>query len=227
MDINICCLNAARREMGVPNAVKPLGVPDSYGWGVRPMTVMGARPYGSALPTWWPGPIIGEWRAATVWFVVYEAEGGAGTPCDVELSDMQLWIKRRSTGAWSLLQSGAPVWCGYYPVAGGPASKLPAPSVGTQTTKCRPTAQMFAHGGLGRVAIPWDAQGADLVELFGTVSHRAHGAGRYVVQCGIDYKPTTTAKKGEIGDAPWYPAAALGPFGLSHRYMTHAHVHAK
>ncbi|MCB1986461.1 MAG: hypothetical protein H6936_00805 [Burkholderiales bacterium] len=71
---------------------------------------MGAVPRGDNTPSWWQpkNPIFKSsdyWNAIIPWFVIYPGERHSATNVRVIISDMKLYILKKSTDRWSRINS--------------------------------------------------------------------------------------------------------------------------
>ncbi len=227
--LNRCCLAQARADMRRPHAVRAHHAP-AFGWGVAPQVVMGGRPHDDGLPAWWKGPrdFGGWWWAVCAWFAVFEAEGGNPAPTGVvEVSDVELWLRRRN-GAWTLLQAGPPDWATAYAPTGGPwHTVISAPR--TPAAQCQPRDGYMIHGAKSRVMLPAIDGEPDASGVFATITHRLVGdpAARYVVQAGVDWWPSMSTRIADFAPFDYHPGACTGPFVPAVTGYAHSHVTAQ
>jgi hypothetical protein len=78
-------------DMRLPHESRPHGVPDSYGWSLRPRIGKGNNP--------------GTFEAFIAWGQLYEAaEGNPATNTRVHIRDMRAYILSKADGTWQLIQ---------------------------------------------------------------------------------------------------------------------------
>lgn len=197
-----------------------------YGWGVKPLVVMGTEPYASALPPNWPGLRAADWKGMGSWFVIYEGtKGNTATNTAVEVGGIELWYLSKTTKTWRLVQSAPrPKW----DMAVGPdIVSLNAPPIarvaGSESVTYVPTAASVAHGGLPLTETPWDSatNKSDIEAIYLAVRHRLalrnptgvddRASANYVLNAGVDYMPSMFTRVRDL-NATYAPGAGQGQY---------------
>lgn len=216
-------LMAAKTSMSLPNEVIPFGVLDSHDWKHRPTVTLGTLPLGTNLPSWWPGIRLAEWRGFTPWFVVFETGQGNRAPNTlVEVSGIEAWALRESTGRWELLASGnTPLWYELYVSESVTqrSNARPAGRVRNGVAELDAGGGYAVHGGLQIVPTPWHSKGPDILAIYVSLKHRLvlrdetgpddRELASLGVQAGADYWPCETKCDTDI-QSPYYPASGTG-----------------
>ncbi|MFT7723282.1 MAG: hypothetical protein QM788_10690 [Roseateles sp.] len=204
-------------DMQHPHDFPLHGIEAKGGWHVGPFVVMGAEPYGRALPKWWrEGTRFDEWHSVAGWFTVYlDARGSPATNTGVEINGLELWVLRRSTRRWGSLRAQRyPAWQGAYrPNAVDSLRK----SGGRKRADddgfiAIPTAGSMVHGGAKQVELPWTPDGADMLALLVSIRHRL---------VAIDPQlpdDRSMARMGVIAGADYYPWVGAGLADLQAKY---------
>lgn len=200
-----------------PHDFQLYGIKSTGGWHDGPFVVMGAEPYGRALPKWWrEGIRFDEWRSVAGWFTVYlDARGSPASNAGVEINGMETWVLRRSTRRWELLRAQRrPMWQGaYHPNATDSLRKsggrmLVGDDDGFVAV---PTTAYMVHGGAHQTALPWTTE-ADMLALLVSIRHRL---------VTVDPKlpdDRTQARVGVIAGADYYPWLGAGMADLKAKY---------
>lgn len=205
--------------------VRPACNPCS-GWGTKPLIVMGAEPYGSAIPSNWPGNRFEQWKAILPWFVIYEGVGGnPASNSAVEINGIEMWGFSVKDKVWRKLNSAPlPTWNGSYHLdAAAKSSNRGFSSVSKATASFAPTSALIVHGGLDQVATPWDTSTGkdDVGALYVSVRHRLilkseklsddREEANLAINVGADYYPWLGSQLADL-NATYVPAAGLGLF---------------
>lgn len=205
--------------------VKPACSPCT-GWGKKPLVVMGAEPYGTAIPSNWTGTRFDQWKAILPWFVIYEGVGGnPATNTAVEINGIEIWAYSLKDKIWKKLNSGAlPTWSGSYKLDAAAKSTVQGFSAVSKTVASyAPTASVIVHGGLGQVATPWNTttDKDDVGALYVSVRHRLvlknsslpddRGIANLTLNAGADYYPWLGAQLADL-KATYVPGSGLGQF---------------
>ncbi|MGN6830640.1 hypothetical protein [Paucibacter sp. M5-1] len=204
-------------DMQRPHDFPLHGVQAKSGWHVGPFVVMGAEPYGRALPKWWrQGLRFDEWRSVAGWFTVYlDARGSPATNTGVEIDGLEVWVLQRSTRRWVALRAQRqPAWQGaYHPNATDSLRKsggrMPKDDSGFVAI---PTTDSMVHGGAKQVELPWSNDGADMLALLVSIRHRL---------VTIDTQlpdDRSRARMGVIAGADYYPWVGAGLADLQAKY---------
>ncbi|SER64751.1 hypothetical protein SAMN05421690_10484 [Nitrosomonas sp. Nm51] len=98
------------------NEVELLDAPD-HGWSKKGNIVMGAAARGDATPIWWQPydkyyKSAAYWQAITPWFVIYPGTEHEATNARVKISDIKLFVLKRSTNSWEQINEDStdPKW---------------------------------------------------------------------------------------------------------------------
>jgi hypothetical protein len=183
---------------------RPHGVPPSYGWALKPVVIMGNNSNG--------------WKAITAWGAVYEeAQGNHAANTRVNIRQMRLYLLRKTSGRWFLLQdTNAPEGAAYHEDFSGDVNR-PA------DIRKEPDGTISVTAGSGynfhffprdRASIPPQDIGGIVVTLqarliIGDVNKPDdRNVARYLCDAGADYYPALTG--GWPGGESFNPGVAIG-----------------
>lgn len=205
--------------------VKPACSPCS-GWGNKPLIVMGAEPYGTSIPSNWPGTRFDQWKAILPWFVIYEGVGGNhASNSAVEINGIEIWAFSIKDRAWRKINSAPlPTWSGSYHVDAAAKSAVQGfASMSAATASFAPTSSLIVHGGLGQVPTPWNASTGkdDVGALYVSTRHRLvvknaklpddRDKANLTINVGADYYPWLGSQLADL-NATYVPGSGLGLF---------------
>ena len=228
-------LAAAISDMTKTHEVVPLGVGTAIGWKYRPVLVANTEPYGSAIPSWWPGIRFAEWRALVPWFVIYEGEpANPAKNVQVEVAGIEAWVYLSSTRKWSQLGAAQkPAWDLLHAPNAIDIASFQANAVATNDSVRYTTgANFMIHGGLQQSPTPWTSSNADIRAVYVSVRHRLvvkdatkaddRERANIGLEVGMDYYPWMGSKPADVG-ASYLPGAGAGRFlkvGVNWRYSS-------
>ncbi|MCB1947490.1 hypothetical protein [Nitrosomonas sp.] len=212
------------------NEVKLLQAPNSAGWAKQARIDFGAAPRGDNSPQWWQpeNPVYKSsdyWNAIIPWFVVYPGESHAATNVRVIVSDINLYILKKSTNQWVRVNSATN--------PNGQKHQLHiSPSTASDSVDVRvePSGEMSyklnsamnpIHGWISpKLAI----DGADIKAVYATMKTRlildnpngtddtAHA--QLAASVGVDYYPAIDSVLSDFHPETYVPAAGFSKFSL-------------
>jgi hypothetical protein len=201
------------------------GVPTNYGWARGPgHVVMGNDPRGTNTPSWWNVSNLSYksgnyWNAVLPWFVVFDGVGNGASNTRVQLRNLKLYIKSKSTGRWNLITGSTGVGGELYPKS-LQGSNTSTPNVRTEsdgsTSILPPSGNLVFHGWGGGIT---QITGSDVGALFITVQARLvkdrdsgpddRSSAKYLVHVGGDYYPDKSTRTGDLGPAYYLPGIGV------------------
>lgn len=212
-------------DMKLMNDTELVGVPSNYGWAKGPgYVMMGNIPRGTNTPSWWQVNNSyyksgAWWNAILPWFVIFDGAGNAARNTRVQVRDMKLYMKSKSTGTWNLLSHSVGVGGEYFPKT-LQGSNVSTPDTRTEsdgsTSILPPLGNLVFHGwGNGFSEI----DGSDVAAVFMTLQARLvvddangsddRGAARYLVHVGGDYYPDTSTRVSDLAPAYYFPGIGV------------------
>jgi hypothetical protein len=225
--------DAIHDDMALSNEAPLFNAPIGVGWAEKGFISMGNAPRGDATPSWWmpSNPELksaAPWNAIAPWFVLYpgvDHDAASATNCRVKISNIQLFILKKSTNRWELVNTDStnPTWAGNYDfkliTSLGKASIKIDPSDGTLSYALNADTNPI-HGGLRLYPI----DGSDVAAVFGHVTSQLiledpsgpdnRAKAQLLISLGADYYPTTTSKVIDFDPAGYAPGVAATRFGL-------------
>ena len=214
-------LDTIVNDMKLMNDVALAGVPTNYGFARGPgYVIMGNDPRGTNTPSWWQVnnqsyKSSTYWNGVMPWLVVFDGVGNLASNTRVQLRNLKLYIKSKSTGKWNLINGSTGVSGENYPKSLQGAD-VQRPDVRTEsdgsTSVLPPGGNLLFHGwGGGIQAI----NGSDVGALFVTlqarlVKNNASGTddraqAKYLIHVGGDYYPTVTTRVTDLAPAYYFP----------------------
>jgi hypothetical protein len=211
-------------DMTLMNDAELAGIPSHYGWSKGPGFVfMGNVPRGTNTPSWWkvddPRFKSGDWwKAALAWLVVFDGAGNRALNTRVEVRDLEIYMKSKSSGSWRLLDHSPGVDGHNYPKSLQGEAVLP-PDTRTGPgggTAIRPPGGSLVYHGWGRMA---DVDGPDVAAIFVTLQARLvtddpagpddRALARYLIHVGGDYYPDRSTRVSDLGPAYYFPGIGV------------------
>ena len=212
-------------DMRLMNDVQLAGVPSSNGWARGPgHVIMGNDPRGTNTPSWW---VVNNayyksgayWNAILPWFVIFDGVGNDASNTRVQVRNMKLYMKSKSSGTWKLLEATTGVGGELYPKT-LTGTNTSAPNTRTEsdgsTSILPPGGNLVFHG--------WSAgfstiDGSDVAAVFLTVQARLvkdneageddRGRAKYLIHVGGDYYPNTSTRASDLAPAYYFPGIGL------------------
>lgn len=212
-------------DMRLMNDLELAGVPGDYGWAKGPgHVIMGNDPRGTNTPSWWTvdnGRFKGDayWNAILPWFVVFDGVGNGASNTRVQLRNMKLYMKRKSSGAWHLLEASAGVRGNLYSKSLQDMD-VASPDIRSEadgsTSILPPGGNLVFHGWSSGFS---EIEGSDVGAIFLTLQARLvkddetgtddRAAARYLVHVGGDYYPDTSTRASDLAPAYYLPGIGL------------------
>jgi hypothetical protein len=212
-------------DMKLMNDSVLAGVPSSYGWSRGPGHVMmGNEPRGTNTPSWWQVDNSyfksgAWWNAVLPWFVIFDGEGNLASNTRVEVRNMKLYMKSKSSGQWKLLNSSTGVGGENFPKS-LQGSNVSTPDTRTEaegsTSILPPGGDLVFHGWGGGFA---DIDGSDVDAIFLTLQGRLiknnpdgaddRAASKYLIHVGGDYYPDRSTRVSDLAPAYYFPGIGV------------------
>lgn len=212
-------------DMRLMNDVELAGVPSKNGWARGPgHVVMGNDPRGTNTPSWWRVnnqyyKSGAYWNAILPWFVVFDGVGNDASNTRVQVRNMKLYIKSKSSGNWKLLESSVGVSGEHYPKTLTGTNTSP-PNTRTEsdgsTSILPPSGNLVFHGwskGFSQI------DGSDVGAVFLTLQARLvkdkeagpddRNRAKYLIHVGGDYYPSTSTRASDLAPAYYFPGIGL------------------
>jgi hypothetical protein len=214
-------LDTIVNDMKLMNDVALAGVPTNYGFARGPgHVIMGNDPRGTNTPSWWTVynqsyKSSAYWNGVMPWLVVFDGVGNEASNTRVQVRNLKLYIKSKSTGRWNLINGSTGVSGENYPKSLQGAD-VQRPDLRTEsdgsTSVLPPGGNLLFHGwGGGIQAI----NGSDVGALFVTLQARliknnASGTddrakAKYLIHVGGDYYPTVSTRVTDLAPAYYFP----------------------
>lgn len=192
-------------DMSRTNDATLKGVNPNYGWARGPgYNYMGNDPRWVNTPNWWKSSnpnyyTSGYWPFILPWLVMFEGDGNGSSNSRIQVRNLKLYIKSKSTGAWNLVSSAndfggyaCPQSSSYY-ACNGPQDMRAEADGGMSV---RAIAGYNFHGWFGgRKAI----SGGDIAAVHVTMQARVivnnaaqaddRSKAQYLMHVGADYYP--------------------------------------
>lgn len=190
-------ISLAKLHMTLPSEAVPRGA-DMYGWSQTSAVVFGANPVDANTPTWWTGNRYPVWPNLTAWFTIYRVAGTRPIwNSRVEIKNLQVWIKSKSTGNWTLFDEVMKPLGAEYPESFVGASK--ARNVRDELSggiSVRPSVDFNSHGWGNTKEINVSDLGSILIQMDSRVILDDPNNGdtrlnrdNYVINVGADWRP--------------------------------------
>ena len=213
-------VNEIVNDMALLNDLPLNGAPSGPGWARGPgVVVMGNNPRGTATPGYWQpsnGNYKGSnlWNGILPWMVLFDGQGNGASNTRVQMRNVKIYYRSRSTGSWQIIGSSAGVGGSLYSKdlmnAYGDAD-VRAESDGVSVMPGNSNG--FFHGwwNAGQKSIAAFAGDIDAIFvtmqarlIIGPAGYDDRSSARYLLQVGADYYP-------EVG----MPVTSSGPLGIS------------
>lgn len=221
-------IDDAKGDM-LQNEVKLLLAPETAGWSKEAVIDMGAAPRGDNTPSWWqPDNQIFKssdyWNAITPWFVIYPGESHTATNVRVTISELKLYILKKSNNQWVKINSQTtPTWqthLAHISVStANEAVNVRTESTGIVSYKLN-TAMNPIHGGISKYMI----DGSDVKAVYVTMKTRLildnpNGVddrvnAQLAANVGADYYPDVNTEISEFYPKSYVPAVGFSRYGL-------------
>ncbi len=217
-------LDTIVNDMRLKNDLALAGIPTNYGWATGPgYVVMGQDPRGTNTPSWWQVNNSyyksgAYWNAILPWFVVFDGVGNGASNTRVQLRNLKLYIKSKSSGAWKLTSSHTGVGGELYPKS-LQGSNVSSPNLRTEsdgsTAVLPPSGNLVFHGWGGFSNIT----GSDVGGVFITMQARLvqdnpsgaddRSKAKYLVHVGGDYYPDQSTRVSDMAPAYYFPGIGM------------------
>ncbi|MDO4905711.1 MAG: hypothetical protein Q4A16_09220 [Lautropia sp.] len=210
-------------DMRLANDSKLAGVNQSYGWAKGPgHVVMGNNPRGSNTPSYWSPyntayKSDAYWKAVIPWVVVFDGEGNQATNTRVQMRNLKLYIKRKSTNKWDKLVDERVSGANYPKSLQG--DNVTTPDLRYETDGTRsvlPSGGNNLFHGWGNIA---NLDGWDVQAVFVTMQARLvvndtskpddRSKARYLIHIGGDYYPETWTRVSHLAPSYYFPGIGL------------------
>ncbi len=217
-------LDTIVNDMKLMNDLALAGVNGSYGWATGPgHVIMGNDPRGTHTPSWFNVSntyykSAAYWNAIIPWVVVFDGVGNAASNTRVQMRNMKLYMKRKSTGSWALVSSTQGVDGSLYPKSLS-GSDVSNPNSRTETdgsTSVLPPGGNLVYHGWGNLT---NLSGSDVAAIFVTLQARLvlnntsgnddRSAAKYLIHVGGDYYPETSTRVSDMAPAYYFPGIGV------------------
>jgi hypothetical protein len=199
--IEVMDILLAQSYMKLPNEGIPHGC-DNLDWAYAPRIVMGDNPTQANLPSYYTGAVYPTYPRITTWFLVCREAGSMPTVNSrVNIQSIQLYVKSKVTGLWTLLDDSlVPGGADYQEqvppsiMVGTGESQAWKPRIEADgTISLRPPEQFFSQGW----GVMQTLDVADIGGVYIQVSHRVitddqtkpdtRATDKWIVNIGADY----------------------------------------
>jgi hypothetical protein len=211
-------------DMKLMNDLALAGVNRSSGWATGPgHVIMGNDPRGSHTPSWFQVDnsyfkSAAYWNAIIPWVVVFDGVGNDARNTRVQLRNMKLYMKSKSTGAWKLISSTPRVGGSNYPKS-LQGSNVTDPDLRNESdgsvSVLPPGGDLVFHGWGSLTGL----SGSDVGAIFLTIQARLvvndsngtddRARAKYLVHVGGDYYPETSTRVTEMGPGYFFPGIGV------------------
>jgi hypothetical protein len=160
-----------------------------------------------------------HWNAILPWFVVFDGVGHDASNTRVQVRNLKLYMKSKSSGTWNLLEASTGVGGELYPksLQGMDTSQ---PDTRTEedgsTSIMPPGGNMVFHGWSGGFSA---IDGSDVAGVFLTLQARLvkddeagvddRAAAKYLLHVGGDYYPDTSTRASDLAPAYYFPGIGV------------------
>jgi hypothetical protein len=210
--------------MKLMNDVELAGVSSNNGWAHGPGHVMlGNEPRGTNTPSWWNVynsyyKSDAYWNALIPWIVIFDGVGNAASNTRVQVRNMKIYMKSKSSGSWVLLQTSVGVKGELYPKS-LQGSDVSTPNSRTEpdgSTSILPPGGNLAFHGWGGFS---EIDGSDIEAIFMTLQARLvkddeagaddRASAKYLIHVGGDYYPDTSTRVTDLAPAYYFPGIGV------------------
>ena len=210
-------------DMRLYNEGELAGVDKGNGWASGPgYVIMGNIPRGTNTPSYWKPANThfkssATWNAVIPWLVVFDGVGNGATNTRVQMRNIKLYMKRKSTNRWEVITNQA--------ISG---EDYPKSLQGDQTTRAdiryeADGTRSLKPNGRNRVFHGWGSpinfDAWDLKALVTTVQARLvvdnparpddRSRAKFLIHVGADYYPETSTRVAATAPAYYFPGVGV------------------
>ena len=210
-------------DMKLYNEGELAGVDKGNGWASGPgYVIMGNIPRGTNTPSYWRPANThfkssATWNAVIPWLVVFDGVGNGATNTRVQMRNIKLYMKRKSTNRWEVIIN--------QPISG---EDYPKSLQGDQTTRAdiryeADGSRSLKPNGRNRVFHGWGSpinfDAWDLTALVTTVQARLvvdnparpddRSRAKFLIHVGADYYPETSTRVAATAPAYYFPGVGV------------------
>ena len=210
-------------DMRLYNEGELAGVDKGNGWASGPgYVIMGNIPRGTNTPSYWKPANThfksgATWNAVIPWLVVFDGVGNGATNTRVQMRNIKLYMKRKSTNRWEVIIN--------QPISG---EDYPKSLQGDQTTRAdiryeADGSRSLKPNGRNRVFHGWGSpinfDAWDLKALVTTVQARLvvdnparpddRSRAKFLIHVGADYYPETSTRVAATAPAYYFPGVGV------------------
>ena len=210
-------------DMKLYNEGELAGVDKGNGWASGPgYVIMGNIPRGTNTPSYWRPANThfkssATWNAVIPWLVVFDGVGNGATNTRVQMRNIKLYMKRKSTNRWEVIIN--------QPISGEDYTKS---LQGDQTTRAdiryeADGSRSLKPNGRNRVFHGWGSpinfDAWDLKALVTTVQARLvvdnparpddRSRAKFLIHVGADYYPETSTRVAATAPAYYFPGVGV------------------
>ena len=210
-------------DMKLYNEGELAGVDKGNGWASGPgYVIMGNIPRGTNTPSYWRPANThfkssATWNAVIPWLVVFDGVGNGATNTRVQMRNIKLYMKRKSTNRWEVIIN--------QPISG---EDYPKSLQGDQTTRAdiryeADGSRSLKPNGRNRVFHGWGSpinfDAWDLKALVTTVQARLvvdnparpddRSRAKFLIHVGADYYPETSTRVAATAPAYYFPGVGV------------------
>ena len=210
-------------DMKLYNEGELAGVDKGNGWASGPgYVIMGNIPRGTNTPSYWRPANThfkssATWNAVIPWLVVFDGVGNGATNTRVQMRNIKLYMKRKSTNRWEVIIN--------QPISG---EDYPKSLQGDQTTRSdiryeADGSRSLKPNGRNRVFHGWGSpinfDAWDLKALVTTVQARLvvdnparpddRSRAKFLIHVGADYYPETSTRVAATAPAYYFPGVGV------------------
>ena len=210
-------------DMRLYNEGELAGVDKGNGWASGPgYVIMGNIPRGTNTPSYWRPANThfkssATWNAVIPWLVVFDGVGNGATNTRVQMRNIKLYMKRKSTNRWEVITNQA--------ISG---EDYPKSLQGDQTTRAdiryeADGTRSLKPNGRNRVFHGWGSpinfDAWDLKALVTTVQARLvvdnparpddRSRAKFLIHVGADYYPETSTRVAATAPAYYFPGVGV------------------
>ena len=210
-------------DMKLYNEGELAGVDKGNGWASGPgYVIMGNIPRGTNTPSYWKPANThfkssATWNAVIPWLVVFDGVGNGATNTRVQMRNIKLYMKRKSTNRWEVIINP--------PISG---EDYPKSLQGDQTTRAdiryeADGSRSLKPNGRNRVFHGWGSpinfDAWDLKALVTTVQARLvvdnparpddRSRAKFLIHVGADYYPETSTRVAATAPAYYFPGVGV------------------
>ncbi|MGE0799930.1 MAG: hypothetical protein AB7G13_23195 [Lautropia sp.] len=218
-------VDAIVNDMKLRNDLPLAGVSGGQGWATGPgHVIMGADPRGSHTPSWFRVSnsyykSAAYWNAAIPWVVIFDGVGNGASNTRVQMRNLRMYLKRKSTGAWERISHATAIDGSLFTKA------LTGLDIGTPNVRREAdgTTSVLPPGG-NAVFHGWGSlidltNPADIAAVYVTMQARLvlnnangnddRGAAKYLIHVGGDYYPERSTRVTDMGPSYFFPGIGV------------------